>query len=207
MSSDSNNKEKNKILIVFMLNSLLIDRCFIKNPESLSHSLEPRYPIKEYKNLKPDFTISCHDIHSYRIFIRPYFYELINYLRDNNYSIAIWSDEMKRNIKPVLEYLFGHPQGIILTLSHTDIIKIKNKNVIDLKKLWGNKKIKNNGFNKCNTLFIVSDSKKNMILQKDNIITIPDYIAPIHKYEDKELLYLKNQLKIICDQLLNNNSK
>lgn len=106
-----------------------------------------------------------------------------------------------------IEYLFGHPQGIILTLSHTDIIKIKNKNVIDLKKLWGNKKIKNNGFNKCNTLFIVSDSKKNMILQKDNIITIPDYIAPIHKYEDKELLYLKNQLKIICDQLLNNNSK
>lgn len=197
-------KEKNNILIVFMLNSLLIDRCFVKNPESFSHSSEPRYPIKEYKNFKPDFTISCHGIHSYKIFIRPYFYELINYLRDNNYSIAIWSDEMKRNIKPVLEELLGHPQGIILTLSHTDITKIKNKSVIDLKKLWTNKKIKNNGFNKYNTLFVVSDSKKNMILQKDNIIIIPDYIAPIHKNDDKELLHLKDKLKIICDQLLNN---
>ncbi|ELR19212.1 uncharacterized protein ACA1_263820 [Acanthamoeba castellanii str. Neff] len=159
----------------------------------------PRYPRTEYKGLTPDFITSCHT-HQYRVFERPHFREqLLPLLREqsNGCQVVIWTDEEKRNMVPVLDELFGHPQRIMLKLGRRDLAKAEGGRLrFDLDRLWSKPKALEQGFDGRNTLFIACESKATMVKQQKNVITVSDYLAT-KRQSDNELLHLTRKLQSI----------
>ncbi|KAJ2989461.1 hypothetical protein HDV02_005004 [Globomyces sp. JEL0801] len=203
-------KQPAKMLVVLMINTVLVDRLFVANPESKKHSTHRRYINQGYKHIKNFIAFECHTVHEHRVYLRPYVREFLDYLRNkDSISIAIWSDEMPRNYKPVLEELFSHPQGIAVKLSKSDFTckksksdftSKKSKKKMDLNTLWNTKNVKKDHFNQKNTVIISSKSKKGLILQKENCICITDYNASEHD-SDQELNILQSKLDEISRQL------
>jgi hypothetical protein len=167
-----------------------------------SHTSARRYPRTEYKGLKPDFTIPCHT-HQHRVYVRPSFREQLRpLLREQpGCQVVIWSDEEKKNMKPVLEELFGHPQRIMLKLGRREADKVDEGRIqFNLDKLWNTPRAREQGFDAHNTVFIAPKNKAAMVKQKRNLITVPDYLAT-KRQSDNELLHLTRQLQQIIATL------
>eukprot|EP01118_Nematostelium_gracile_P003656 TRINITY_DN14228_c0_g1_i1.p1 TRINITY_DN14228_c0_g1~~TRINITY_DN14228_c0_g1_i1.p1 ORF type:complete len:228 (-),score=50.18 TRINITY_DN14228_c0_g1_i1:50-697(-) len=196
-----------KILVVFMLRDVLIDRIFVKDPgNNRKHNDVKRFPIADYRHLREDFTSECHK-HRYRVFVRPYYVELIQFLRQNNFGIAIWSDEKKANMENILEKIFPHPQRLILKWGVKELdVKKSNKKRMDLDKLWKNKRVVEDGYDQSNTFVIASARKKDMVVQKENLLVVDNYCA-LNKSRDVELKELRLKLEKILDEHQQNQSK
>jgi hypothetical protein len=195
---DHEGEGKDTLLVVLMLNGLLVERHFVKSPSARSHTAARRYPRTEYKGLKPDFAIQCHT-HQHRVYVRPSFREqLLPMLREKpGCQVVIWSDEEKKNMTPVLEELFGHPQRIMLKMGRREGDKLDGGSVLfNLEKLWSTPRAIEQGFGPHNTVFIAPKSKAGRVKQKKNLITVPDYVAT-KRQSDNELLHLTRQLQRI----------
>lgn len=140
--------------------------------------------------------IQSQDEGDYQIVVRPYFYQLLQYLanpgRGVHYDVALWTAGTKNYAGTIAKKLFGKfPKKLAFVWSREDCELDSSGNPISkpLIKVWKSSLAIKNNWTPINTIMI-EDTYENCWKNPGECLIVPKFSATPQERSDKTLLYL-----------------